>query len=404
MPTSSQPRRVLAAPISDSADIGGRGRPTGRHPEGQEHGTADPCRRAAMAVVRSIIMIGAMIVIRYCLATLIAVAVLVLPALRGARAQDYPNRPVRLVVAFTPGGTTDFVARLLSEPLRSLLGQNVVVDNRPGANGAIGAEYVAKAEADGYTLFFTTVGAVAINPALRSNLPYDPVKDFAPVGMAVFNSTMLVVNASMPVNSARELAALARERPGAITIGVTGIGAVSHLGLELFQAAAGVKFQAVPYRGAAQAMTDLLGGQLDGLFGDTPTVMQQVKAGKLKALAATSPGSLRHFPGRADLRRARLPGYRRQPMGRHLGAGGHTARRHLETQRRFQRRADRCRCSPQAGAGRRHALPEQPGGVCPLSQGGDRPLEQTYPRERDQRRIGIQLITGTRPDSSAARR
>jgi tripartite-type tricarboxylate transporter receptor subunit TctC len=238
---------------------------------------------------------GAMIVMRRFLAVFLGAA-LVLPAADGAQAQDYPNRPVRLVVAFTPGGTTDFVARLLSEPLRSLLGQSVVVDNRPGANGAIGAEYVAKAEADGYTLFFTTVGAVAINPALRSNLPYDPVKDFAPVGMAVFNSTMLVVNASMRVNSARELAALARERPGAITIGVTGIGAVSHLGLELFQAAAGVKFQAVPYRGAAQAMTDLLGGQLDGLFGDTPTVMQQVKAGKLKALAATSQDRSDIFP------------------------------------------------------------------------------------------------------------
>jgi tripartite-type tricarboxylate transporter receptor subunit TctC len=238
---------------------------------------------------------GAMIVMRRFLAAFLGVA-LVLPAVGGARAQDYPNRPVRLVVAFTPGGTTDFVARLLSEPLRSLLGQSVVVDNRPGANGAIAAEYVAKSEPDGYTLFFTTVGAVAINPALRSNLPYDPVKDFAPVGMAVFNSTLLVVNASMRVNSARELAALARERPGAITIGVTGIGAVSHLGLELFQAAAGVKFQAVPYRGAAQAMTDLLGGQLDGLFGDTPTVMQQVKAGKLKALAATSQDRSDIFP------------------------------------------------------------------------------------------------------------
>jgi len=132
------------------------------------------------------------------------------------------------------------------------------------------------------------VGAAAINPALHSNLPYDPVKDFAPVGMAVFNSTMLVVNAAMKINSARELAALAKERPGAITIGVTGLGAISHLGLELFQADAGVKFQAVPYRGASQAVTDLMGGQLDGLFGDVPTVMAQVKAGKLKALAATS--------------------------------------------------------------------------------------------------------------------
>jgi len=223
-------------------------------------------------------------------------AALVLPALRGAQAQDYPNRPIRLVVAFTAGGTTDFVARLLAERLRNLLGQSVIVDNRPGANGAIGAEYVAKSEPDGYTLFFTTVGAVAINPALRSNLPYDPVKDFAPVGMAVFNSTMLVVNASMDINSARELAALASERPGAITIGITGLGAISHLGLELFQAAAGVKFQAVPYRGASQAVTDLLGGQLDGLFGDVPTVMPQVKAGKLKALAATSQDRSDIFP------------------------------------------------------------------------------------------------------------
>jgi tripartite-type tricarboxylate transporter receptor subunit TctC len=232
-------------------------------------------------------MLAAMIVIRRPLAALI-VAALFLPAARGAQAQDYPNRPIRLVVAFTAGGTTDFVARLLSERLRSLIGQPVIVDNRPGASGAIAAEHVAKSEPDGYTLFFTTVGAVAINPALHSNLPYDPVKDFAPVGMAVFNSTMLVVNAAMKINSARELAALAKARPGAITIGVTGLGAISHLGLELFQAAAGVKFQAVPYRGASQAVTDLIGGQLDGLFGDVPTVMAQVKAGKLKALAATS--------------------------------------------------------------------------------------------------------------------
>jgi tripartite-type tricarboxylate transporter receptor subunit TctC len=240
-------------------------------------------------------MLAAMMVVRRPLAALI-LAALLLPALRGAQAQDYPNRPIRLVVAFTAGGTTDFVARLLSERLRSLLGQTVIVDNRPGANGAIAAEYVAKSEPDGYTLFFTTVGAVAINPALHGNLPYDPVKDFAPVGMAVFNSTMLVVNASMKIDSARELVALARARPGAITIGVTGLGAISHLGLQLFEATAGVKFQAVPYRGASQAVTDLLGGQLDGLFGDVPTVMAQVKAGKLKALAATSQERSAIFP------------------------------------------------------------------------------------------------------------
>jgi tripartite-type tricarboxylate transporter receptor subunit TctC len=238
-------------------------------------------------------MLGAMIVVRRLLPALLATA-LVLTGSLNAQAQDYPTRPIRVVVAFTAGGTTDFVARLLAERLRAPLGQNVIVENKPGANGAIAADYVAKAEPDGYTLFFTTVGAVAINPALRSNLAYDPIKDFAPVGMAAFNTTMLVVSASMPVNSARDLAALAKERP--VTIGITGLGAISHLGLELYQAAAGVKFQAVPYRGAAQAMTDLLGGQLDGLFGDVPTVIAQIKAGKLKALAATSQERSDIFP------------------------------------------------------------------------------------------------------------
>ena len=211
-------------------------------------------------------------------------------------AQDYPTRPIRLIVAFTAGGTTDFMARLIADRLKTSLGQSVIVENKPGANGAIGADYVAKAEPDGYTLFFTTVGAVAINPGLRHDLPYDPVRDFAPVGMAAFNSTMLVVNAAMPVNSARDLAALARQKPGAITVGITGIGAVSHLGLELFQSAAAIKLTAVPYRGASQAITDILGGTLDGLMGDVPTVLGQVQAGRLKALAATSTQRSDIFP------------------------------------------------------------------------------------------------------------
>jgi len=211
-------------------------------------------------------------------------------------AQDYPTRPIRLIVAFTAGGTTDFMARLIADKLKSSLGQSVIVENKPGANGAIGADYVAKAEPDGYTLFFTTVGAVAINPGLRHDLPYDPVRDFAPVGMAAFNSTMLVVNAAMPVNSARDLAALARAKPGMVTVGITGIGAVSHLGLELFQSAAAIKLTAVPYRGASRAITDILGGTLDGLMGDVPTVLGQVQAGKLKALAATSTQRSDIFP------------------------------------------------------------------------------------------------------------
>ena len=211
-------------------------------------------------------------------------------------AQDFPSRPVRMIVAFAPGGTADFTARIIADRMQSLLGQPIAVENKPGANGAIGAEYVAKSDPDGYTLFFTTVGAVAINPALRSDLPYDPLKDFAPVGKAAVNSTILVINADMKINSARELVDLAKRKPGSITIGITGRGAISDLGRQLFEDAAGIKLQAVPYRGAAPAITDLLAGHLDGLFGDVPTIMAQVKAGKLKALAATSSQRSDIFP------------------------------------------------------------------------------------------------------------
>src|SRR3984885_12093035 len=214
----------------------------------------------------------------------------------GVAAQDYPNRPVRLIVAFAPGGATDFTARTIAARGQSILGQPIAVENKPGANGAIGAEYVAKSDPDGYTLFFTTVGAVAINPALRPDLPYDPLKDFAAVGKAAVNSTILVVNADMKINSARELAELARRKPGSITIGITGRGAISDLGRQLFEDAAGITLQAVPYRGAAPAITDMLAGHLDGLFGDVPTIMGQVQAGKLKALAATSTERSDIFP------------------------------------------------------------------------------------------------------------
>ncbi len=157
-----------------------------------------------------------------------------------APAQDFPNHPVHLIVAFAPGGTADFTGRIIAEKMGALLGQPLVVENKPGANGAIGAEYVAKADADGYTLFFTTVGAVAINPAFRKDLPYDPLKDFAAIGKAAVNSTLLVVNAKLPVNSARELAALAKQRSNPITIGITGRGAISDLGRLLFESAAAI--------------------------------------------------------------------------------------------------------------------------------------------------------------------
>jgi tripartite-type tricarboxylate transporter receptor subunit TctC len=211
-------------------------------------------------------------------------------------AQDYPMRPVRLIVAFTPGGTTDITARLIADRMQARLGAPIAVENKPGANGAIAAQYVAQSEPDGYTLFFSTVGAIAINPAFHSDLSYDPLQDFAAVGKAAINSPMLVVNADMKAASARDLADLARKKPGAITIGITGRGAMSDLGLQLFEAAAGIQLQSVPYRGAAQAITDILAGHLDGMVGDVPTVLAQVKAGRLKALATTSERRSDIFP------------------------------------------------------------------------------------------------------------
>jgi tripartite-type tricarboxylate transporter receptor subunit TctC len=212
-----------------------------------------------------------------------------------AAAQDFPSRPIRLVVGFAAGGTTDFMARLLADKLRGPLGQPVVVENRTGANGALGAEFVAKAPADGYTLYFTTAGVATVYPHLKP-APYDTLRDFVGVARVAFNSTMLVVNAAMPVKSARDLAALARNKPGKITIAITGLGSVSHLGAELFQSAAGIKLTEVPYRGAAPAMTDLLGGALDALFGDGPTVIAQISAGKIRAIAATSHNRSEIFP------------------------------------------------------------------------------------------------------------
>jgi tripartite-type tricarboxylate transporter receptor subunit TctC len=214
-----------------------------------------------------------------------------------AAAADFPVRPIRLVVGFAPGGTTDFMARLLADKLRGPLGRTVVVENRTGANGALGAEFVAKSEPDGYTLYFTTAGVAVVYPHLRSGgVGYDTVADFAPVGLVAFNSTMLVVNAAMAVNSAADLAELARRNPSRVTLAITGLGSVSHLGVELFQAAAGVKFLAVPYRGASPAVADLLGGQLDGLFGDVPTVIAQIEAHRIKALAAMSAHRSEVFP------------------------------------------------------------------------------------------------------------
>ena len=218
---------------------------------------------------------------------LVTTAALALCA-QAVHAQDYPTRPIHMVIAYPPGGPTDFVGRLMAEKLKDLLGQSVIVENKAGASGTIGADFVAKAEPDGHTLFLTTVGAVAITPHLRPSMPYDATKDFAPISLVVRNTTVLVVRTDSPINSAKDLVQLAKEKPGTVTFASTGIGTTPHLAIELFQSAAGVKFLHVPYRGAAPALTDLLGGQMQAFFADAPVLISQIEAGKIKPLAAAS--------------------------------------------------------------------------------------------------------------------
>ncbi len=218
----------------------------------------------------------------------IAAALAAALAAGGAAAQDYPNRPIRLVVAFAAGGTTDFVARQLAERAKASLGQSIVVENKPGANGAIGAEYVAKSEPDGYTLFFSTAGALAINPSMRSDLPYDPIKDFTPIVPVARNTVLFAVNPTLGVATAQEMIARAKEKPGTITVAITGVGAISHLAIEMLQIAAGIKLQYVPYRGAGQAVADFIGGQLNAMSAEVPVLMPQIKAGKATILAVSA--------------------------------------------------------------------------------------------------------------------
>jgi tripartite-type tricarboxylate transporter receptor subunit TctC len=202
--------------------------------------------------------------------------------------RTYPSRPIRMIVAFTAGGTTDYVARLVADKIKGPLGQSVVVENKPGANGAIGADYVGKSDPDGYTLFFSTAGALTINPSLRPDLPYDPVKDFAPVAPVVRNTVLFAAGPALKADTARDMLALARARPGAITVAVTGVGAISHLSVELLQQAAGIRLQYVPYRGGGQAISDVIGGQVSAINADLPALVPQLRAGKLKGLAVAS--------------------------------------------------------------------------------------------------------------------
>lgn len=195
----------------------------------------------------------------------------------------------RLVVAFPSGGPVDFVARAIGEQLGRELGHQVIVENKAGANGAIAAEYVARSAPDGQTLWLTSVGAVAINPPLYEKLPYDPVRDLAPVSLVVNNVELLVVNPANAANTGAEFVANARQQAKGATMASTGIGSVPHLAMELLADATKAKLLHVPYKGAAPAITDVVAGHVDGFFGDIPGLIGFVKAGKLKPIGIAAP-------------------------------------------------------------------------------------------------------------------
>ena len=220
-----------------------------------------------------------------------------LPALaQTAPAAAYPARPIRLVVPFTPGGSTDILARAIGQELSRAWGQSVVIDNVPGAGGSIGADKVAKSPADGYTLLMGHIGTLAVNPSLYPKLPYNPVTDFAPVAWVARVPNVLVIHPGVPAKTTQELVALAKAKPGQLNYGSGGNGSAANLATEYFKMQTGSSLLHIPYRGTVPAMTDLMGGQIQVLFTGAPAVLGQIKSGQLRALAVSSPTRLDALP------------------------------------------------------------------------------------------------------------
>jgi tripartite-type tricarboxylate transporter receptor subunit TctC len=227
----------------------------------------------------------------------------------GAHAAEYPTKPIRMLVGFAPGGGTDTTARTIAQPLSEALGQQVIVDNRPGAAGNIAADIAAKSPPDGYTILMGTIAALAINPSLYQKLPFDPVRDFEPVTLAVSSTNVLAVHPSVPVKNVRELIALAKSQPGKLTYGSSGVGGAGHLAGVLFDQLAGTTMVHVPYKGGAPAMIALIGGEVQLVFATAETAVPQIKSGKIRALGVTMAKRTALLPDLPTIAEAGLPGY-----------------------------------------------------------------------------------------------
>lgn len=220
---------------------------------------------------------------------ILCIAALLATCVGGVWAQAWPNKPIKMIVPYAAGGAADITARLLAQKMSESMGVPVVVDNKAGANGMIGTDFVAKAVPDGYTLLLDASGPLVVNPSLYAKVPYDPLKDLIPVSQATTFQYVLVVPASSPFHSVQELVSAAKAKPGALSYGSTGIGGGGHLAGELFGLMSGTKLTHVPYKGSAPALADLLGGQLSFTFDTIVTTVPQVKAGKLRAFAVSGP-------------------------------------------------------------------------------------------------------------------
>ena len=237
------------------------------------------------------------------------VVLIALLAIAGAHAQTYPARPVRLVVGFAPGGSTDVTARIVAERLSAAFGQQVIVDNRAGAGGNIGADIVAKSNADGYTVLMATTGVMAFNHYLYTKLPYSAEKDLAPVTMVGSLPLILTVPASLPAKSVKDLVALAKSQPGKYSFGSSGVGGATHVTAELFKALAGIDIVHVPYKGSGQMMADLVSGQVQIAFDQISSSIAFVKSGKLRALGISTAKRSALLPELPTIAEAGVPGY-----------------------------------------------------------------------------------------------
>ena len=226
-----------------------------------------------------------------------------------ASAQSFPDRNIVLVVPNPPGGLVDTSARLLSEPLTRVIGQTVVVDNRPGASGNIAYQFVANAKPDGYTLLIYYSGYHVVNPALMDKLPWDPVKDFSPIALLTISTNVIAVHPSVPVNNLKEFIAYAKANPGKLNYASQGNGSVSHIGTEMFKQSTGIEMTHVPYKGSGPAIQDVLAGQVQVFISTPPSLMQHVQSGKLKGLAVTGKGRHPGMPNVPTTAEAGLPSF-----------------------------------------------------------------------------------------------